>query len=93
MLSFGVAGGYLGYGGDRFGLILLGRQLEVDVGDRGPRRRSGGVCEYLERPGAMVVAVFGAGSATACLPKPLSSAVFPAAIDRSDHSMLADPRT
>lgn len=25
MLSFGVAGGYLGYGGDGFGLILFGR--------------------------------------------------------------------
>ena len=54
MLSFGVARGYLGYGGDRFGLILFGRYFEVSVVDPGPRRRSGGVCEYLEQPGAMV---------------------------------------
>jgi hypothetical protein len=54
MLSFGVAQGYLGYGGGRFGLILFGRCFEVRVVDRGARGRSGGVCEYLELPGAMV---------------------------------------
>ena len=76
MLSFGVAGGYLGYGGDRFGLILFGRCFEGSVVDQGLRRPSGGVCEYLELAGAMVVAVdLGVlgGSSMAC--SHLSSAV------------------
>ena len=84
MLSFGVAGGYLGYGGDRFGLILFGRQLEVGVVDWRPDRWSGGVCGYLELAGAMVVVVDLVVEVRwlAC-PKPasLSSAVIPAAID------------
>ena len=57
MLSFGVAGGYLGYGGDRFGLILFGRYFKVSVVDQGLSRPGGGVREYLELAGAMLVAV------------------------------------
>jgi hypothetical protein len=74
MLSFGVARGYLGYGGDRFGLILFGRWFEVGVFNQGARGRSGGVCEYLKLlPGAMVD--FGCALVEVRDGLPLSSAV------------------
>lgn len=77
MLSFGVAGGNLGYGGDRFGLILFGRCFEVSVVDQGLRRSNGGVCEYLELAGSMLVAVvdFGWWKFDGLLAQSLSSAV------------------
>ena len=57
----------------------------MGVVDRGPRGRSGGVCEYLGLPGAMVDRLGGAWwwKFDGLLAQSLSSAVFAAAIDRS----------